>query len=264
MRPVGVIFLPALLSVFYVSGIRAAESKPSTEAPAFQEVFELIRDHLEGAKPAELNQAAVEGLISRLSPKVSLISGPGPISTNETPLVKTSNLFDGSIAYLRVGRVETGLANALREARQKLGTNQLSGIVLDLRFTTGDDYAAAAETADLFIAKDKPLLDWGKGVVHSKEKGDAIREPVAILVNYQTARAAEALAATLRDAGAALLLGGKTAGQVALNWLIQQGTLPIPGAKNARQARENAGALGWALDQAEIERLDAATREWRK
>ncbi|MEO7910444.1 MAG: aldo/keto reductase [Roseiflexaceae bacterium] len=54
--------------------------------------------------------------------------------------------------------------------------------------------------------------------------------------------------------------GGKTTGQVALNWLIQQGTLPIPGAKNARQAQENAGALGWTLDPNEIEQLDAATR----
>jgi aryl-alcohol dehydrogenase-like predicted oxidoreductase len=57
--------------------------------------------------------------------------------------------------------------------------------------------------------------------------------------------------------------GEKTAGQVALNWLIQQGTLPIPGAKNARQAQENAGALGWTLDPNENERLDAATRAWR-
>ena len=59
------------------------------------------------------------------------------------------------------------------------------------------------------------------------------------------------------------MVGGKTAGQVALNWLIQQGTLPIPGAKNAHQAQENAGVLGWALDPDEVERLDAATREWR-
>jgi aryl-alcohol dehydrogenase-like predicted oxidoreductase len=57
--------------------------------------------------------------------------------------------------------------------------------------------------------------------------------------------------------------GGKTAGQVALNWLIQQGALPIPGAKNARQAQENADALGWSLDQDEIERLVVATRAWR-
>lgn len=50
--------------------------------------------------------------------------------------------------------------------------------------------------------------------------------------------------------------GGKTPAQVALNWLICKGAVPIPGAKDARQARENAGALGWRLTPEEVERLD--------
>lgn len=50
--------------------------------------------------------------------------------------------------------------------------------------------------------------------------------------------------------------GGKTPSQVALNWTIAKGALPIPGAKSARQAAENAGAFGWSLDPAEVERLD--------
>ena len=42
----------------------------------------------------------------------------------------------------------------------------------------------------------------------------------------------------------------KTPVQVALNWLIvQDNVIPIPGAKNARQAGENAGAIGWRLSQ---------------
>jgi aryl-alcohol dehydrogenase-like predicted oxidoreductase len=49
---------------------------------------------------------------------------------------------------------------------------------------------------------------------------------------------------------------GKTASQVALNWTICKGTLPIPGAKNARQAAENCGAIGWKLSEKEIELLD--------
>jgi aryl-alcohol dehydrogenase-like predicted oxidoreductase len=49
---------------------------------------------------------------------------------------------------------------------------------------------------------------------------------------------------------------GKTPAQVALNWLIVQGnTIPIPGAKNAEQATQNAGALGWQLNPEEIELL---------
>ena len=43
--------------------------------------------------------------------------------------------------------------------------------------------------------------------------------------------------------------------QVALNWLICQGAVPIPGAKNARQATDNAGALGWRMSEEEVARL---------
>lgn len=56
---------------------------------------------------------------------------------------------------------------------------------------------------------------------------------------------------------------GKTPAQVALNWMIAQGNvIPIAGAKNAEQARQNAGALGWQLDGAAIEQIDQATRAY--
>ncbi|HET6946434.1 MAG TPA: aldo/keto reductase [bacterium] len=50
----------------------------------------------------------------------------------------------------------------------------------------------------------------------------------------------------------------KTPAQVALNWCLAKGTLPIPGAKTGAQARENAGALGWSLTQEEVALLDRA------
>jgi len=53
--------------------------------------------------------------------------------------------------------------------------------------------------------------------------------------------------------------GGKSKAQVALNWCICKETLPIPGAKNAVQAEENAGALGWKLTEEEVEKLDEAS-----
>lgn len=54
---------------------------------------------------------------------------------------------------------------------------------------------------------------------------------------------------------------GKTASQVALNWLVRQpGVLPIPGAKNGQQAAENAGALGWEMTAAEADALDQTSR----
>ena len=50
----------------------------------------------------------------------------------------------------------------------------------------------------------------------------------------------------------------KSMSQVALNWCICKGSIPIPGAKNAEQAKENIGALGWLLDSGEIAELDKA------
>ncbi len=50
--------------------------------------------------------------------------------------------------------------------------------------------------------------------------------------------------------------GGKSNTQVALNWVICKGALPIPGAKNAAQTRENAGGLGWKLTEEEVAKLD--------
>ena len=57
----------------------------------------------------------------------------------------------------------------------------------------------------------------------------------------------------------------KTPAQVALRWLVQQeSVLPIPGAKNGRQAASNAEALSFTLAQAEVEALDRATTAWRR
>jgi aryl-alcohol dehydrogenase-like predicted oxidoreductase len=56
----------------------------------------------------------------------------------------------------------------------------------------------------------------------------------------------------------------KTLSQVALRWLIENPlVLPIPGAKNSKQAINNAGALTFSLTPEEIEALNQATLVWR-
>jgi len=56
----------------------------------------------------------------------------------------------------------------------------------------------------------------------------------------------------------------KTPSQVALRWLIENPVvLPIPGAKNGKQATENAGALSFSLTLEEVEILNQATLAWR-
>jgi aryl-alcohol dehydrogenase-like predicted oxidoreductase len=65
----------------------------------------------------------------------------------------------------------------------------------------------------------------------------------------------ETIVEVLRRIGAAH--GDRTPSQVALAWIIAKGAVPIPGAKNRRQAEDNAGALGWRMDDPELAELDA-------
>jgi pyridoxine 4-dehydrogenase len=48
----------------------------------------------------------------------------------------------------------------------------------------------------------------------------------------------------------------KTMSQVAINWCIAKDVIPIPGAKNINQARENIAAQDWRLDAGEVAELD--------
>ncbi|CAI0452604.1 unnamed protein product [Linum tenue] len=57
----------------------------------------------------------------------------------------------------------------------------------------------------------------------------------------------------------------KTIPQVAINWCICKGAIPIPGVKTVRQAEENLGALGWRLSlEEQIELEYAASSSPRK
>jgi aryl-alcohol dehydrogenase-like predicted oxidoreductase len=75
-------------------------------------------------------------------------------------------------------------------------------------------------------------------------------------------RAAAPVIALLREIGERY---AKTPSQVALRWLMEQElVLPIPGAKNGKQASENAAALSFQLSSVEVEALSQATLAWRQ
>jgi len=50
----------------------------------------------------------------------------------------------------------------------------------------------------------------------------------------------------------------KTTGQVALNWVICKGAIPIPGATSPEHAKENAEAINWRLTEKDVVALDEA------
>jgi hypothetical protein len=209
-------------AVALLAGPQVVKAEATNTPADFNEVYNLIRSHLAGTSEADLDKAAVRGLVSQLHSRVSIVSGnesgSGTNGESDAPLLAKSALYDGPIAYFRVGRVGEGLANQINGAYKELkGTNHLKGVVIDLRFADGHDYGSAASVADMFINKELPLLDVGNGMVRSKAKADAVTLPVAILVNQQTSGAAEALAGVLRVTDRAMILGTNTAGAASID-----------------------------------------------
>jgi C-terminal processing protease CtpA/Prc len=181
----------------------------------FEDVFSTIRSNLVDVSEADLNQMAIEGFLTQLQPKVLLVTTELMAKNNtNSPLLSKTAVYDNSVGYLRVGRVAEGLvAEITRTLGQLETTNKLKGLILDLRYAGGLEYAAAGGVADLFLNSERLLLDWGASSVRSTGKNTSISLPVVILTNQKTSGAAEALAAILRQADVGLILGGNTAGQ---------------------------------------------------
>jgi len=204
----------ALLVLCGLAGFAPTARAVAENPPDFEEVRELVRAHLPGATEADLNRASLEGLLDSLRGKVRLLGASNDaIAQASAPAIARVRTFDGRIGYVRVNHVNARLPEALhRQYDQLRATNELIGLVLDLRFADGDDYAAVAATADLFATSDKPLLDWGKGMVKAAENAVAPNLPLTVLINGETTGAAEALAAVLREAGPAVILGATSRG----------------------------------------------------
>lgn len=145
---------------------------------------------------------------------------------------------------------------ALARRGVPLASNQVHYSLLHRQPERNGVVATARELGVTLIAYSPLEQGILTGKYHTTPGGEPAPTPSRI-VRRQVGRAALArtapLVAALRAIGEAH--GGKTPGQVALNWLIHQGTLPIPGAKSAAQASANAGALGWDLTDEEAERL---------
>ena len=49
---------------------------------------------------------------------------------------------------------------------------------------------------------------------------------------------------------------GKSIAQVAINWVIAKGAIPIPGVKTLEQAQQNIEAANWSLSDTDVALLD--------
>jgi aryl-alcohol dehydrogenase-like predicted oxidoreductase len=179
-----------------------------------------------------------------------------------TPLMSTDRLMDGMIECVKSGMTRTvGISNfnqshmltaysALARQNIPLASNQIHFSLLNKSAEKNGLLARCKELGVRLIAYspvEKGLLT-GKYSVDNRPPGMRGRIYANILPKI------EPLIKLMTTIGQDH--GGKSNAQVALNWTICKGALPIPGAKNLKQAQENAGALGWKLTEEEVARLD--------
>lgn len=134
--------------------------------------------------------------------------------------VRVSRLEPG-YAYLRISSFQANTGLDLERKIKELaanGSKPLRGLVLDLRSNPGGLLNAAVEAADAFLDQGVIVSTRGR-LPHSRSEvsahpGDLLDgAPIAILVDANTASAAEVLAGALRDHHRALVLGSTTFGK---------------------------------------------------
>jgi carboxyl-terminal processing protease len=137
---------------------------------------------------------------------------------------------DSRIAHIRI--VSFGDRTALEFATvlpQLLG-NGVRAIVLDLRDNAGGSLGAAVAVCEM-------LLPAGKTIVETRGRGQTVRQtystkadgkycnlPVTVIVNQNSASAAEIVAACLQDHGRAVVVGQQSFGKGTVQQLLPLGT----------------------------------------
>src|SRR5918997_177198 len=190
------------------------------------------------------------------------------------PIFKINSLMDALAETVKAGKVRRGgisnySAEQMQRAHDRLASHggslaskqveynllqrapETNGVLQASRDLSVTLIAYSPIAQGLLTGKYGPGGDRPAGLVRRMGRtfGEQNLEKVEPVVNI------------LREIGEA---HNKQPAQVALNWLItQRGTLPIPGAKNEHQARQNAGALGWEMSGEEAEKLELATLGWR-
>jgi aryl-alcohol dehydrogenase-like predicted oxidoreductase len=146
-------------------------------------------------------------------------------------------------------RETRSIADSLARSGLRLATNQIEFSLLRRSPETSGLLATCRELGVLPLAY-SPI---GQGRLTGKYSAQNPPPGKRNFSNHPM-EVVDAVVAELRRIGEKH--GGKLPSQVALNWVMAKGAVPIPGAKNRHQAEENAGALGWSVDDDDLARLD--------
>jgi len=135
------------------------------------------------------------------------------------------------IAYISVTQFNENTSRELDEQIEHLGENSFQGLILDLRGNPGGILTECVKVADRFLRKGQTIVSHrGRNSPEhpyvAKRGNRGLEYPIVILVNGDTASAAEIVSGALQDHDRAWILGDSTFGK----GLVQT---PYPLSENA-------------------------------
>jgi carboxyl-terminal processing protease len=153
--------------------------------------------------------------------------GPLPVTrATITPPSVTERLLSGDVGYVALRSFDLTAADELRAALGRLADKGARATIFDLRGNGGGYESAAVHVASLFVPNG-PVVAFeerrGKRHVRAADGKALPSRPLVVLVDGDSASAAELVAGAIRDRGAGRLVGTKTYGKG-----VVQTMFPLP------------------------------------
>ncbi|MCK9588733.1 MAG: S41 family peptidase [Terrimicrobiaceae bacterium] len=223
------LFLAAAAFLLSTLALRAGETPPaslretvnSLDAPQIQKAIDALQANF--LSPSALDEASkqkalLEGLVRRLSPGAAIITADN--AKGRTDLVPfLAEILDDRAGYIRPGTLDAAALSQLDASLASFSEKKLPAVILDLRGVAGgSEFDSAADFARRFCPKGKMLFSIQKPSAKQERILTSTQEPayegiLVVLTDPDTAGAAEALAATLRQNAGAMIVGSDTAGE---------------------------------------------------
>ena len=133
--------------------------------------------------------------------------------------VRGVRVLDGSTGYLQIREFSDHTGEQFDAAVNSLLAKGIDSLVIDLRNNPGGLLDAAVDVAEPFFKKGN-LIVYTQGRkptdrenYYSETEGEPLKLPVAVLINGETASAAEIVAGALKDSGKAVIVGERSYGK---------------------------------------------------
>ena len=127
------------------------------------------------------------------------------------------------IAYIGISQFSSHTALELNEVLQNMDISKYKGLILDLRYNHGGELESAVGVASYFVQPGPIvyIVDKKGNTITKASEGNFLDIPFVVLVNEESASAAEIVSGAIKDRGTGTLVGVKTFGKGIVQTIYQ-------------------------------------------